>query len=805
MRILYVTALAVLTSGVRAQFNAEFQYFVQGPSTMDLRDMDGDGRPDLLLTTRQGMVVHPNTAVDGLFGPQVILANGEVLSWAADVDNDGLPEIFGSVPDQPGLRMYRNNGGMHFTQEALLSETITPTDMVAADMDLDGDVDVAFTTTTGAVVVFYNTSSIGTFSTAYTVAQLNGVQAPQVADIDHDGWPDLVFSSPSMGQVRTCLNQLGTFDSATQLSAQGRAVARDLDSDGKADLLVAGSSTVAWRRNLAPLGLLSTPTALQGSFPAASLITTADIDNDGDLDAIVASATTGDIAWYENLNGQGIFGEPQVIAIDMPGVSSIVASDADGDGDLDLFVASTYLDKVYWFANMINSTGTLTGRVFNDLNGDGVFNGNDHGLSNIRVEASDMGATYTNASGMYWYEAVPSPYLVWLPPVAGWSLTTPGSYMVEVPEVGASNGNDFGLMANAPVTDLQVSLTSQPTRCNEQIQYWITVYNNGNTACDLQLDLTLNPTSTFIAATLPTSEHGTSTAQWILNSVQPYQERNIHVTVLMPSGDQMGASLSDQLHVTATANGQVLDQVDVAHDFVLACSMDPNDKLVVPVGTGVEHTTPMGSEFFYTVRFQNTGNDTAHDVYILDTLDTSLDPGTFKLRGMSHVGHTLLQPDGVLRFTFNNIMLPDSGSNMLASQGYVSYTIRHRNGRAEGTRVENTAAIFFDMNEPVITNTTFNTLRSPSSGVADAGDGPKDQLTLFPNPAHTTVTLRFDEVPQGRVWVELIDATGRMVRDLVRRSNTVVMDVDGLPAGLYIVRTYEEGSGLVRTARLVVE
>ncbi len=804
LRASIATALTTIGLGVSGQFHAEFQYFVQGPTTMALQDMDADGRPDLLLTTRQGMVVHPNTGVDGLFDPQLILANGEIQSWAADVDNDGLPEIFGSVPDLPGIRMYRNQGAFHFQAVDLLSNTLNPTDMVAADLDLDGDIDLTFTTSSGAVVVFYNSNSIGGFSPAYTVAQLNGAKAPQVADVDHDGWPDLVFSSPTAGQVRTCLNQSGTFDSSLLLSDQGRAVARDLDNDGKSDLLVASGGTVSWRRNMSPTSLLADASNLATGFTGASVIAVSDLDNDGDLDAVVASTVTGDIAWYPNLDGQGLFGERQVIAYDIPGVNNIVASDADGDGDQDLFVASTTLDKVFWFSNMLVSEGTLLGRVFNDINGDGVFNGNDHGLVNIRVEASDMGATYTNASGMYWYEAVAGPYLVWLPPVDGWTLTTAGSHMVEVPGTGTSSNNDFGLTATAPSTSLQVNVTSQPTRCNEEVQYWLRVYNNGTTVCDVQLALDLNPTSAYVSSSIEHDGSGIDPVRWTLQGLQPNQERNILVTVLMPGSGQMGATLTDHLVATALVAGQEAGSFGVDHSFMLACAMDPNDKLVEPAGSGPDHITPMGSRLHYTVRFQNTGNATAHDVYILDTLDAGLDPTTFRLQGMSHVGHTLLQPDGVLRFTFNNIMLPDSGSDMLGSQGYIRYTIAHAAGLEEGTRIENTAGIYFDMNEPVITNTTFNTMGFGPTG-SDEAHGTGDGLTVRPNPASSTATVQLPSAVNGRVQVELMDATGRLVRSLTRRSDTIVLDVEDLPQGLYIIRTFEDVDGRIRTARLVVE
>ena len=63
-------------------------------------------------------------------------------------------------------------------------------------------------------------------------------------------------------------------------------------------------------------------------------------------------------------------------------------------------------------------------------------------------------------------------------------------------------------------------------------------------------------------------------------------------------------------------------------------------------------------------------------------------------------------------FTFDNILLPDSSVNEMASHGYVRYQIQHRDGLPEETYVQNTAGIYFDFNPPVITNTVENILVS---------------------------------------------------------------------------------------------
>ncbi len=62
--------------------------------------------------------------------------------------------------------------------------------------------------------------------------------------------------------------------------------------------------------------------------------------------------------------------------------------------------------------------------------------------------------------------------------------------------------------------------------------------------------------------------------------------------------------------------------------------------------------------------------------------------------------------DRNIKFTFDNILLPDSSADFEASQGFVSFRISQKAGVPLETNIENRAGIFFDFNAPVYTNTT---------------------------------------------------------------------------------------------------
>jgi hypothetical protein len=119
---------------------------------------------------------------------------------------------------------------------------------------------------------------------------------------------------------------------------------------------------------------------------------------------------------------------------------------------------------------------------------------------------------------------------------------------------------------------------------------------------------------------------------------------------------------------------------------------------------------PNTRELDYTVRFQNTGTDTAINVVIKDQIDPNLDLYSFEPLASSHEMFINIEETGMVTFTFENIMLPDSNINELASHGFVRYKINLNEDLPLGTSIYNNAGIYFDANPVIVTNTKINTV-----------------------------------------------------------------------------------------------
>jgi hypothetical protein len=182
--------------------------------------------------------------------------------------------------------------------------------------------------------------------------------------VDSDG--DGLTDTEEVSRVRTV--PFSAYRPITTAADSTRAVfAADLDGDGDLDALSASDDDdeIAWYENrldqasadFGPQRLIST------QADSASDVFAADLDGDGDPDVISSSEHDDKVAWYENrLNeSSGDFGEQQVITTSANAAHDIFAVDLDGDGDPDVQSASISDNKVAWYENRLDEPGANFG------------------------------------------------------------------------------------------------------------------------------------------------------------------------------------------------------------------------------------------------------------------------------------------------------------------------------------------------------------------------------------------------------------------------------------------------------------
>lgn len=224
-------------------------------------------------------------------------------------------------------------------------------------------------------------------------------------------------------------------------------------------------------------------------------------------------------------------------------------------------------------------------------------------------------------------------------------------------------------------------------------------------------------------------------------------------------------------------------------------SWDPNDKRGYPIGHDGNQIKP-GTRLDYNIRFQNTGTDTAFTVVIRDTISKALDLSTFRRGSSSHEYRLTIDSNRLLTFTFPNIDLVDSFTNVLGSQGMVTFSIDHAEELVPGDRIENTAGIYFDFNEPVITNTSLHIIETdPIPTGLRRIEAQQYELSVFPNPATERLNVRTldQKVDQSDVF-EVRDINGRVLTSVSALSAANGIALGNLPNGYYVL-VLADGAG----------
>lgn len=457
------------------------------------------------------------------------------------------------------------------------------------------------------------------------------------------------------------------------------------------------------------------------------------------------------------------------------------------------------------FVALSNSCAPLSGRVFIDANNDCVYQTGETVVpfAVLKIENTATNAvyyTYADVNGQYLYGVPAGTYTI-EPKISnpGMVPTCPGSGSVtQVVTTPGTFVNDFAYSCNTSTPpDAYVGASVSNWRIGFDRMMFIhlastSVCVNAPGTLTATLPTGLSYTGTVLGAPAPAVSGNTLT--WNVSSLTAITSWYTWITIHTATSVNLGDTLCVPIVFTPTA-----PDVNAANNSVTVCaeannSYDPNDKRVSPEGTGTAGNIPNGTDLTYMIRFQNTGNDVAYTVTVKDKIDSDLDLSTLRVQKTSHPMNFSFVGDEAV-FRFENINLPDSASNEPASHGFIIYTVSPKANLPLGTTITNTADIYFDFNEAIITNTTLNTIAQPQS-VRRLSNGTLT-ATVYPNPADGI--LKFDVEGNKPYKVEMFDMLGRSVRTLQSAKGNTSIDVKQLPAGMYVLKITDDANNVLST------
>ena len=286
---------------------------------------------------------------------------------------------------------------------------------------------------------------------------------------------------------------------------------------------------------------------------------------------------------------------------------------------------------------------------------------------------------------------------------------------------------------------------------------------------------------------------------WAFNNLSPNQCRTLSVIFTVPVGTALGTNITGVARVLPIANDvNPTDNTDSEQTEVVG-SYDPNDKQVDLYRTGNAwdggsiYTTDNTLE--YTIRFQNTGTAPAQFVVVRDTLDVNLLPETVREIDSKHDMEVSLEDGNILVFTFNNINLPDSSVSQEQSIGFIHFKIDRVAGLPVGTQISNQAAIYFDYNAPIFTNTPISVIDQFTAVV----DLKKEtfEIEALPNPFEQNLLVKYELKRASEVQVKLYNQLGQCVYQQAYAqqgpgAQQLFLTLQDLTSGLYILQVETE-------------
>lgn len=461
------------------------------------------------------------------------------------------------------------------------------------------------------------------------------------------------------------------------------------------------------------------------------------------------SADDGSLNWFHQYTTGGVeFGSSIAIAQDGDYVLSSV-NESNLNSTNMRFIKSGSVDV----------PGYITGRVVVDDDQNCQLSTGDPGVANQMVQAVGSNGVYqtlTDNQGNYSLTVDRGDYLVSMAPQPNGGLFIPSTtctaspYATTVVRSQTSPDNDFIVQYAAMPGDPSCAVTvsseygedgpcpgggSLITPCpGFRYTYCVLYTNMQQDSIDLgQMEMNIQIPD-FVVGSIDITSIDDLTPTITINDFQPPGSTDITIQsgTVIPIGGSFEYCISFIIEPSFTGPYQVSADgfnynlaapEDVCipvttHDVDDQCSCDPNDMQVYPMGCGPEGNVRTDEHLAYKVRFENIGTGNAHDIVVRNTLDSDLDVSTIRLVESSHtVTSFRILPGNELEVVFEDVELP--GIQSALNKGYFIYMIEPLANSLDGTVIENGAAIYFDQNEPVITNTVVNTLYANPSVEAD--------------------------------------------------------------------------------------
>lgn len=454
-----------------------------------------------------------------------------------------------------------------------------------------------------------------------------------------------------------------------------------------------------------------------------------------------------------------------------------------------LYDSAVFLQAGSFSSNTISKVDLV---AFVDANNNGVKDVNEVAFrnGNFLIEKNNSGTvnTITVPNGIYsLYDSTgTSPYnfnYAISPEYAAYYSLSPASYNNITIPVNSNLTYYFPIQITQSFDDVSVDIVplSNP-RVSSDYTNRVVYKNNGNSNTAGTVAFNNAPVTpiTGISQTVTTNASGFT---YDYTNLAPFETRIMDVTMTVPAIPMVNLNdlLTNTASITGTSGDVNLTNNSASNTQIILGAYDPNDMMESHGGKIVYNQFTPNDYLFYTIRFENIGNDNAMNVAVTDVLNAKIDETSIRMVGASH--NYILERNGAsLKWSFKNILLPPTVANTQTGKGYVTFKAKLKPGYVAGDIIPNSASIVFDNNPAIVTN-TFNTeFVSTLSNTTFAKEG----FTIYPNPVQKTLQVQ----TKNNASINKIIITDLSGKIILENQNTNQINVEQLSNGMYFIEAF---------------
>ncbi|MCK8479692.1 DUF7619 domain-containing protein [Psychroserpens algicola] len=371
----------------------------------------------------------------------------------------------------------------------------------------------------------------------------------------------------------------------------------------------------------------------------------------------------------------------------------------------------------------------------------------------------------------------------------------PNSFTVEFPQDGSTFEQNFCIVPNSTVNDLEVILTPlTPARPGFDANYRLMIKNVGNQILSGDVSLTYPENlTTFLESDVMFDNSTSDSYTWNITNLIPFQSFTVELVfnVNPPTDPDFPVNIDDILSFVATVNPIENDITPENNthtlDQTVVGSFDPNDILCLEGDSILLEN--VGEFVHYRIRFENTGTFPAQNIVVKNNIDTQkFDLSSLTVLDGSHEFVTRII-DNEIEFILEDINLPFDDAN---NDGFILYKIRTLASLMEGDMFSNSAEIYFDFNFPIETNNYNTTIVTDNLSVHESE---VTDLTIYPNPVDDLLIFNTDIDIDN---IQILDVLGKLIKEVTPNYNTNKVNVSNLTNGMYFIVFESDNKRIIR-------